>query len=38
MWKNTVRKNLSKFMYDNLRDSKIVNLEENRFLQQPQKI
>ena len=29
---------LSKFIYDNLRSSMIVNLPENRFLQQVQKI
>ena len=36
-WKN-MKKYLSKFMKDNLRDSMIGNLTENGFLQQVQKI
>ena len=36
--KYSTKKYLSKFMYDNLKDSMIVNLTENRFLQQVQKI
>ena len=36
--KNSKKKYLSKLIKDNLKDSMIVNLTENRFLQHVQKI
>ena len=36
--KYSTKKYFSEFMYDNLKVSMIVNLTENRFLQQVQKI
>ena len=38
LWGKIQNEYLSKFMYDNSRDSMIVNFTENRFLQQVQKI